>query len=140
MPTVLVNAGILVEAQPVGPPVGVWAPIGMVTSFSGSEYSKQYSEITGKSDTIVQRYPGLVSPGTITFEMLLHAQTPTDWLAWRQAIQHGANAKYNIRVNCGPSAPGAYLITLVNCTVSGLTIPQPKGDLMGYSVTFQLNE
>lgn len=138
MPEPLIAVGLIVEAQPVGPPAGAWAPIGNVSSISGSEYSKQYSEITGKGDTVSQQFPGLVTPGNISFKMWMWNTAPSDWLAWRQALQFGA--KYNVRVNCGPENPTAHFINFVNCTVSGLSVPQVEGDVVSFTLTFKLHE
>lgn len=138
MPEPIIAVGLIVEAQPVGPPAGLWSPIGDVVSISGSEYSKQYSEITGKGDTVIQEFPGLVSPGNISFRLIHSTTGNANWLAWRQALQFGA--KYNVRVNCGPGNPMAHFINFANCTVSGLSVPQPEGDVVMFTLSFKLHE
>jgi|GEM_PF-3578939 len=139
MPIPLIAVGLTVEAQAATPAGQPWNPLGQVQSISGSSQSMDFTEITGKSDTITQRVPNRLTPGTVTFSVHMWAEAQTAYAAWRNAMLN--KAPYNVRVNCGAVNPGTYWLQFSKAYVSDLSLPKPGGDgLVVYDLTFQLTE
>jgi hypothetical protein len=137
MPIPLIAVGLTVEAQAATPAGQPWGALGQVTAISGSSQSMDFSDITGKSDTIIQRVPNKLAPGTVSFTILMWAQSQPQYATWRGAMMN--KLPYNVRVNCGSANPTTYWLQFNNAYVSELTLPQPGGDgLVTYTVTFQL--
>lgn len=137
MPIPLIAAGLTVEAQATTPAGQPWGALGQVASISSSNQSMDFSEITGKADTIVQRVPNKLTPGTVTFSIYMWAQSQPAYAAWRQAML--SKIPYNVRVNCGAANPTTYWLQFGNAYVSDLSLPKPGGDgLVVYDLTFQL--
>jgi len=134
----LVAVGMTVETQTVGSPVGPWVPLENVQSISGGDITLDFTEITGKTDTVVQRVPNKISPGTITFTILFSAANATTELQrWRNAIQF--KGQFNVRVSCGVEAPTAYWLTFNAAYIAGYTLPQlGSTGTVTYTLTFQL--
>jgi len=86
MPIPLIAVGLTVEAQAATPAGQPWNPLGQVQSISGSSQSMDFTEITGKSDTITQRVPNRLTPGTVTFSVHMWAEAQTAYAAWRNAM------------------------------------------------------
>jgi hypothetical protein len=137
MPIPLIAVGLAVEAQAASPAGQPWSPLGQVQSISGSSQSMDFSDITGKTDTITQRVPNRLTPGTVTFTIYMWAEAQTAYAAWRNAMLN--KAPYNVRVNCGAVNPTTYWLQFSNAYVSDLSLPKPGGDgLVVYDLTFQL--
>ena len=139
MPIPLIAVGLTVEAQAATPAGQPWNPLGQVQSISGSSQSMDFTEITGKSDTITQRVPNRLTPGTVTFSVHMWADAQPAYAAWRNAMLY--KVPYNVRVNCGAVNPGTYWLQFSKAYVSDLSLPKPGGDgLVVYDLTFQLTE
>ena len=83
----LVAVGLTVETQLTGgSPASPWVPLENVQSISGGDITVDFTEITGKSDTVVQRIPNRVSPGTITFTILATSGATTELQRWRRRL------------------------------------------------------
>ena len=137
MPIPLIAVGLTVETQKATPAGEPWLQLFQLQSISGSSQSMDFTEITGKSDTITQRVPNRLTPGTVTFTIYMQAQPQPVYAALRQAMLY--KVPYNVRVNCGAENPTTYWLQFSNAYISELTLPQPGGDgLVTYSVTFQL--
>ena len=134
----LVAVGMTVETQLTGgSPASPWVALDNVQSISGGDITVDFTEITGKSDTVVQRIPNRVSPGTITFTILATSGATTELQRWRNAIQF--KTQFNVRVNCGLEAPTAYWLQFNAAYVAGYTHPQlGSTGTVTYSLTFQL--
>jgi hypothetical protein len=138
MPVPLIAVGLTVEAQAVTVAGGQpWNPLGQVTSISGGSQAMDFTDITGKTDTITQRVPNRLTPGTVTFTIHMWAEAQAAYAAWRNAMLN--KSQYNVRVNCGAANPLLYWLQFSGAYVSDLTMPQAGGDgLVTYSITFQL--
>jgi len=133
----LVAVGLAVETQLTGSPPSPWVPLENVQSISSSGMIVDFTEITGKSDTIVQRVPNRLSPGTLTMTVMATVGVVSDLQRWNNAIRF--KTQFNVRVNCGPSAPTNYWLQFNSAYIAGYTTPQPNGDgSVSYTLTFQL--
>ena len=134
----LVAVGLTVETQLTGgSPASPWVALDNVQSISGGDMIVDFTDITGKLDTVVQRIPNRASPGTITFTILATYGATTELQRWRNAIQF--KGKFNVRVSCGLEAPTAYWLQFNDAYVAGCTLPQlGSTGTVTYSLTFQL--
>jgi hypothetical protein len=139
MPIPLIAVGLTVETQKATPAGEPWLQLFQLQSISGSSQSMDFTEITGKSDTITQRVPNRLTPGTVTFTIYMWAQPQPVYATFRQAMLY--KVPYNVRVNCGAVNPGTYWLQFSKAYVSDLSLPKPGGDgLVVYDLTFQLTE
>lgn len=139
MPIPLTVAGLVVETQLTGLPVSPWIVLDGVKGISTSGgLSTEFTTITGKTDTVVQRIPGKLSPGTITLTLQVTKNIVSDMARWRNHITR--KTTLNMRVNCGDVAPTAYWLQVNNLYLSEVTHPTINGSDMTFSLTFQLTE
>lgn len=138
MPVPLIAVGLTVETQLAGgSPPSPWLPLENVHSISSASMAVDFTEITGKADTVVQRVPNKFSPGTVIITIQANTGVISDMQRWRNAVQF--KTQFNVRANCGAAAPTAYWLQFNGAYVSEYTLPQIGSDgLVTYTLSFQL--